>query len=126
MIKSFKLFATALLLASILFSCKKENTKLNEELKIVNLNVSIETGKTYSLDLSAYSLANAIFTIPTQAITYEVSEIVKTELKNTYTFRRNNNQKAGNSKEVVVLKIYEPMNGAHCEKTEIIINFSIL
>lgn len=126
MTKSIKLFATVVLFVSVFFSCKKENTQTVEELKIANLNVSIETGKTYSLDLSTYLDSEDIIVIAKQAITFEASEIIKTALKNTYTFRRSNNQKAGANKENVVLKIYEPRNGAHCEKTEIIINFTII
>jgi hypothetical protein len=126
MIKFIKLFATAVLFLSILVSCKKENTNVIEELKVINLQVSIQTGKTYNLDLSSYSNVNDMIVLAKQAITFDASEIVKTEMKNMYTFRRNNNQKAGASKEVVVIKIYEPKNGAHCEKTEIIIHFSII
>jgi hypothetical protein len=126
MIKSIKLFGAFFLVASILFSCKKENTAIKDELKIINLNVSIENGKMYSLDLNAYASASDMTLIAKQAITFEASEIVKNELKNIYTFKRNSSIKNVASKETVILKIYEPRNGAHCEKTEIIINFSII
>jgi hypothetical protein len=126
MLKSTKLFGSVFLLVIMLFSCKKENVNLKEELKIVNLNVSIETGKIYSLDLNAYVNPNDLIIIAKQAITFDASEIVKNELKNIYTFKRSTSQKDGANKENVVLKIYEPRNGAHCEKTEIIINFTII
>ncbi len=126
MIKTIKLFGTAVLFLSILVSCKKENSKVNEELNIVNIHEFIETGKAYNLDLSFYTASSDIIIIAKQAITFDASEIVKTEMKNMYTFRRSINQKEGPNKENVVLKIYEPRNGAHCEKTEIIIHFTII
>jgi hypothetical protein len=126
MIKSIRLFGAFFLVVSILFSCKKENTAIKDELKIINLNVSIENGKMYSLDLNAYASASDMTLIAKQAITFEASEIVKNELKNIYTFKRNSSIKNVASKETVILKIYEPRNGAHCEKTEIIINFNII
>jgi hypothetical protein len=126
MTKSIKLFGTAFLLMIILFSCNKENTNVKDELKIVNLLVQIETGKMYSLDLNAYVNPNDIILIAKQAITYDESEIVKNELKNMYNFKRNSTQKNATNKETVVLKIYEQRDGVHCEKTEIIINFTII
>ena len=126
MIKSIKLFGIVFLLVSLLFSCKKENIDVKEELKIITLHLSLETGKIYSLDLNTYSNSNDIILIAKQAITFGVSEIVKNELKNTYKFKRNSGQKDGANKENVVLKIYEPKNGIHCEKTEIIIHFTII
>jgi hypothetical protein len=126
MIKSIKLFGLFSLLISILFSCKKENVATKEELKIINLNASIPAGKTYNLDLSTYANPDDLVVIAKQAITFDASEIVKTALKNTYIFKRSVSQKDVANKETVVLKIYEPKNGAHCEKTEILINFTIL
>ncbi len=126
MIKSIKLFGSIFLLATILFSCKKENTAVKEELKIINLYVTIETGKTYNLDLDTYTNPTDIIVLSKQAIFFDTSEIVKNELKYIYTFKRNSNQKEGANKESVLLKIYEPRNGVHCEKTEILINFTIL
>jgi hypothetical protein len=125
MLKSIKLFTIVFLLLSMLFSCKKESVNVIEELKIIHENVSIEKGKTYSLDVSSYSNQNDIIVIATQAITFDESKIEKNELKNVYTFKRNSNQKEGANKESV-LKIYEPRNGVHCEKTEIQINITII
>ncbi len=126
MIKSIKLFGAVFLLVSMLFSCKKENANVKEELKIVNLHVSLESGKTYNLDLSAHVNTQDIIIIAKQAATFDISEIVRKELKSTYNFKRNTDQKAAANKETVVLKIYEPRNGIHCEKTEIIIKFTII
>jgi hypothetical protein len=126
MLKSIKLFASFFLLLSMLFSCKKENVNLPEELKIIIINVSLETGKIYNLDINAYTNPNDIIVIAKQANTFEESKIEKNELKNIYIFKRNSNQKEGANKESVVLKIYEPRNGVHCEKTEILINFTII
>jgi hypothetical protein len=126
MLKSIKLFASVFLLLSMLFSCKKENVNLPEELKIIIINVSLETGKIYNLDINAYTNPNDIIVIAKQATTFEESKIEKNELKNIYIFKRNSNQKDGANKESVVLKIYEPRNGVHCEKTEILINFTII
>jgi hypothetical protein len=120
------LFGSVFLLVTTLFSCKKENAAVSEELKIVNLHVSLESGKTYNLDLNAYVNPNDIILIAKQATSFAASEIIKNELRNTYTFKRNTSQKDATNKENVILKIYEPRNGAHCEKTEIIINFTII
>jgi hypothetical protein len=126
MLQSIKLFGTVFILMTILFSCKKENALIKEELKIVTLAVQIEAGKIYGLDLNAYANANDIILIAKQAIVFDVSEIKKNELKNVYNFKRNIDNKDGAMKENVVLKIYEPRNGIHCEKTEIIIHFTII
>lgn len=126
MIKSIKLYASIFLLATTLFSCKKEKVDVKDELKIVNLHVTIEAGKTYNLDLDTYINLSDIIVLAKQAITFGISEIVKNELNNIYSFKRNSGQKDGTNKENVVLKIYEPRNGIHCEKTEIIIYFTII
>ena len=126
MIKSIRLFGFVFLLLTVLFSCKKENTDIKDELKIVTLQITIESGKIYSLNLHEYANSNDIVLIAKQAITFDVSEITKNELKNMYIFKNNSNQKDGGIKENVVLKVYEPRNGVHCEKTEILINFTIL
>ena len=126
MIKSLKLFGNVFLLATLLFSCKKENTNAKDELEMVYLNVQIEAGNMYYLHLNTYANSQDIITVAKQATSFDVSEIIKTELKSTYHFKRNKDQKIGTNKETVLLKIYEPRNGIHCEKTEIIINFTII
>jgi hypothetical protein len=145
--KKILIFAVALLSSAILFtSCKKENT---DEITNVTLDVSINAGETYKLDLSHYGDADDFATITTQATTFTTSEIAKIGTIGEYNFMKAGNPKVGgNGTESVVLKIEEgngggrcigdstavhPNNGGghhgkkhHIEETNITINFTIL
>jgi hypothetical protein len=145
--KKILIFAVAVLSSAILFtSCKKENT---DEITNVTLDVSINAGETYKLDLSQYGDADDFATITTQATTFTTSEIAKIGTIGEYNFMKAGNPKVGgNGNETVVLKIEEgnsggicggdstavhPNNGGghhgkkhHIEETNITINFTIL
>jgi hypothetical protein len=117
-----------LLIAVIPTSCKKENHHDRDELKNVTLNVSVDAGAIYNLDLSAYGDANDIPTITKQATDFTLSEIVKQGVIGKYSYKRNGAPKSGgNGTDVVVLKISEPAGRCkRVEETNITINFTIL
>ncbi len=123
----FRLLFVALLSVGLLSSCKKEKA---DEIKNVTLNVTVNAGDTYSLDLSKYGDADDVATITTQAITYKTSEIVKVGTLGTYNFVKDGSPKVGgNGNETVVLKVAEPARDGRCNKvdeTNITINFTIL
>lgn len=126
MVKSIKFVTAFLLFSSMIFSCKKETIKNNEEIKNIVLNVSLMSGKLYSLDLNQYFNANDLVVLSKQANSFQLSEIVNTENSKTFRFLKSSSPKSNENKESVIIRIYEPRNGIHCEKTDIILNFSIL
>jgi hypothetical protein len=117
-----------LCLATIATSCKKENHHQRDEVKNVTLNVSVDAGVVYNLDLSTYGDADDIVTITKQATDYNISEIVKQGVIGKYSFMRNGTPKTGgNGTDVVVLKVAEPAGRCkRVEETNITINFTIL
>jgi hypothetical protein len=146
--KKILIFAVAVFSSAILFtSCKKEKT---DEITNVTLDVSINAGETYKLDLSQYGDADDFATITTQATTFTTSEIAKVGTIGEYNFMKAGNPKVGgNGSETVVLKVEEgvgngrcsgdslnvhphPQSGdnhhgkKHIEETNITINFTIL
>jgi hypothetical protein len=145
--KKILIFAVALLFSAILStSCKKENT---DEITNLTLDVSINAGETYKLDLSQYGDADDFARITTQATTFTTSEIAKVGVIGEYNFMKAGSPKlGGNGTETVVLKVEEgkgngiscgdstgvhPHTGGghhgkkhHIEETNITINFTIL
>ncbi len=119
------ILSVAFLSTLVLFtSCKKEKA---DEIKNVTLNVTINAGETYKLDLSQYGDADDIATITKQAADFATSEIVKIGTIWEYDFMRAGNPKAGgNGTETVVLKVAEPANRRHVDETNITINITIL
>jgi hypothetical protein len=126
MAKSIKFLVTLLVLSSLIFSCKKETFTTNEEIKNIVFDVPLQSGKLYTLDLNQYLNTNDLIFLSKQANSFQLSEIVNTENNKTYKFLKNTSLKINENKESVILRIYEPRNGIHCEKTDIIINFTIL
>jgi hypothetical protein len=110
----------------MLASCKKETPQNKVELKNIVLDVTLNAGKLYNLPLNTYSDVNDIVLLSKQANSFQISEITNTENIKTYNFLKNASTKTTVSKETVILRIYEPRNGIHCEKTDITINFTIL
>jgi hypothetical protein len=122
--KSHFLFV-ALLPLFMLLSCKKER---HGENKFVTLNVSVNAGDTYRLDLSPYGDADDLATITKQAVTYLTSEISKGAADNfIYSFAKAGSPKmGGNGTELVVLKITEPEGRCrNHDETTVTINFTI-
>ncbi len=126
MVKSIKFVATLLAFLSFLISCKKENLKHNEEIKNIVFDVSLQSGKLYSLDLNQYINVIDLVLLSKQANSFQRSEIVNIENNKTYKFSKSVSPKINENKETVIIRIYEPRNGINCEKTDIILNFTIL
>jgi hypothetical protein len=126
--KIIQTLVAILFIAAIATSCKKENHHKKDEIKNVTLNVTVDAGVVYNLDLSTYGDADDIVTITKQATDFVVSEIVKQGVIGKYNFMRNGTPKAGgNGTDVVVLKIAEPAGRCNrVEETNITINFTIL
>jgi hypothetical protein len=126
-----KIFTTIFglfILVVAITSCKKENHHNRDEVKNVTLNVSVDAGVIYNLDLGKYGDADDIAAITKQATDFNLSEIVKQGTIGTYSYQRNGNPKAGgNGTDVVVLKISEPAGRCkRIDETNITINFTIL
>lgn len=118
-----------LLLISVLFilaSCKKPG----HETQYVKLNETIQSGSTYTLDLSAYGDGDDQPFITTQAVQYTVSQINMDAItaKNIYTFSVA--QKV-TEKQIVIITLKEQHHrgsgGRNCDRDEavITINFTI-
>ena len=122
--KMKKIFQFFLLFIVInIVSCKKEHT---DQIKNVALNITIQTGTTYTLDLSQYGDDDDLAEIVTQANSFTKSEISQTKMPSIYTFLKDGNPKAGgNSNEVVVLKVSEPTRRNCSHETKITINFTV-
>jgi hypothetical protein len=134
-------------IAITLNSCKKEKT---DEITNVTLDVSINAGETYKLDLSAYGDADDKATITKQAADFVTSEIAAVGIIGEYQFLKAGAPKVGgNGTETVVLKVSEGHHSGGChngnvpsdstgnhggqhkkrhhiEETNITINFTIL
>jgi hypothetical protein len=125
----FKFFLLLIVTSSLFTACEKENGrhKGKSEVKNVTLNVTINANDLYTLDLSQYGDADDIATITTQANTFTTSEITKTGIIGTYSFKKDGIPKTGgNGTETVVLKVAEPAGRCKTEETNITINFTIL
>jgi hypothetical protein len=143
--KNLILFVAILSTIVLFTSCKKQNT---DEIKNVTLDVSINAGETYKLDLSQYGDADDVATITTQATTFTTSEIAKVGVIGEYNFMKAGSPKTGgNGYETVILKVAEGTGGGRCgtdsngvhtsqgdhhgkgnhvDETNITINFTIL
>ncbi len=145
--KKFLTLFLAIFSTVVLFtSCKKEH---GDEIKNVTLDVSINAGEMYKLDLSQYGDADDFATITKQATDFATSKIAKVGTIGEYNFMKAGNPKAGgNGSETVVLKIEEGKGNGRCsgdptranhnnagehhgkkhhvEETNITINFTIL
>jgi hypothetical protein len=108
--KKYSTLLLSLLATMILFSaCKKEKT---DEITNVTLDVSVNAGEMYKLDLSKYGDADDNATITTQAVNFSTSEVVKTGIIGEYNFMKAGNPKAGgNGNETVILKVAEGTGG---------------
>ena len=118
---------SALFLFAIIFniSCEKEHD--DDEIKNVNLNITIPAGTAYTLNLDQYGDADDFAEITTQAANYTTSEITKSTMPGVYTFLKSGAPKlGGNGNETVVLKVYEPACRKHDDETHITINFTVL
>ena len=107
-------------------SCKKEG---HGENKSVTLNVTVNAGDTYKLDLSPYGDEDDIASIAKQATDYNISAI-STDVysrKYVYTFSRAGGSKAAaTGTDQVVLKINEPEGRCrNHDETNITINFTV-
>jgi hypothetical protein len=113
-------------ITAFLTSCEKERND-KDAVKNITLNVTVDAGSTYDLDLSAYGDADDIASIIKQAVTYAKSEINLTGGKYIYSFMKSGTPKAGgNGMETVILKLSEPAcRRHHKEETNITINFTI-
>ncbi len=138
--KKILALSVAVLASIVLFtSCKKEKT---DEITNVTLDVTINAGETYKLDLSKYGDADDVASITKQAENFATSEIAKVGVIGEYNFMKAGSPKVGgNGNETVVLKVEEGQRGGantssngsnhhgknhHIEETNITINFTIL
>lgn len=106
------LLMLAFIATAILFtSCKKEKT---DEISNITLNVTVNAGETYKLDLSKYGDADDAAIITTQATNFATSEILKNATIGEYNFSKAGSPKTGgNGNERVVLKISEGIRGGN-------------
>jgi hypothetical protein len=137
--KNLLLFVAIFTVTILFTSCKKEKAG-EDKITNITLDVSINAGETYNLDLSKYGDADDVATITTQAANYLVSEITKTAVIGNYSFMKAGSPKAGgNGNETVVLKVAEGQRGngntrgnehggkqCHKDETNITINFTVL
>jgi hypothetical protein len=107
------ILSVAILSTAFLFtSCKKENA---DEIKNVTLDVSINAGEAYKLDLSQYGDADDFATITKQAASFTTSEIAKVGVIGEYNFMKAGSPKVGgNGNETVVLKVEEGKGDGRC------------
>ncbi len=111
-------------------SCRKEGHGRNGgESKSVTLNVTLNAGEMYQLDLSQYGDADDLATITKQAASFVTSEISSNVAGNyRYNFSKPGSPKTGgNGNEQVILKVCEPEGRwRNTHETNITINFTIL
>jgi hypothetical protein len=109
--KIFILTLTVIATAIFFTSCKKEKT---DEITNITLNVTVNAGETYKLDLSKYGDADDAAKITKQATNFAASEIVKNATIGEYNFMKAGNPKVGgNGNETVVLKVSEGIGGGN-------------
>lgn len=113
----------------ILFaSCMKDHHRRTEN-KSVILNVTLNAGETYQLDLNQYGDADDLAAIGQQATSYLTSAISRNVNGHfIYSYARTGSPKTGgNGTDQVVLKITEPDGRCrHHDETTITIQFTIL
>ncbi len=125
--KNFKLTPLIFFIAcTLLASCTKEGHHKQDEVKAVTLNVTVNSGTVYALNLKQYGDDDGIASITQQAADYTLSEITKQGNAVTYSFSKNTNGKPVSSNtETVKLKVAEPGGCRRMEETNITINFTI-
>lgn len=123
--KKYVNLLVAALFMLALVSCKKERHERNETRSDV-LNVTIDAGVTYQLNLAQYGNSNARATISKQATNYQVSAVSALATGGSvYSFLRAGTPKTGgNGTEQVILKIIES-EGRCSKEREVTINFTI-
>ena len=107
----------------LLQSCSKNKP----EAKYVNLDESVQSGSTYSLNLGAYADRSAVASIATQASDYTVSQLDKDAGSGCSVYHFSTDSKT-KDKQTVVLNLTNKGNGPcnHDDsKTVITINFSV-
>ncbi|MBL0357924.1 MAG: hypothetical protein IPP72_14065 [Chitinophagaceae bacterium] len=123
----FLIIAAASLM--ILSSCRKDGHGRNEN-KSVTLNVTVNAGEVYKLDLSQYGDADDLATITRQATSYATTSEINRNItgNNIYSFSKSGSPKTGgNGTDLVILKVYEPEGRCrNHDETNITINFTIL
>ena len=121
-------FVIASLLLVSFSSCKKDNR--GNEIKSVSLDVTVNAGETYQLDLSQYADADDLTSITQQAASFLVSEITKNAATGNYIYKfskAGSPKTGGNGTEKVILKVSEPQGRCRDkDETNITINFTIL
>lgn len=128
MCRKIYLAIITILPVSLLLSCKKDD-HFHDGNKTIILNVAVNAGETYQLNLAQYGDADDLAVIIKQASTYSESALDLTTPGNyLYRFLRTGTTKTGgNGTDQVVLKIYERENRCrHHDETNITINFTIL
>lgn len=103
-------------------SCKKEH-----ETKYVNLDETVTSGETYSLDLNTYSSQNARISIATQPAEFTVSQIDKDAVTSRAIYHFTTESKT-QERQKTVINISDN-KGGRCNrdenKTVITINFTV-
>lgn len=110
-------------------SCMKDgHGRRGTESKSVTLNIAVNSGENYQLNLRQYGDADDLATITKQAASYITSAITKSSTGDyIYTFAKDAGSKTGGSStEQVILKVYEPQGRCrNNDETNITINFTI-
>jgi hypothetical protein len=111
--KKYTFLFIAILATTFFFtSCKKERTG---EVENISLNVTINAGEIYKLDLSKYADAYDVITLSRQALEFSISEIVKVSTLDEYQFLKAGNPKVGgNGTEMVQLNVREKTYSNRC------------
>lgn len=128
MSRKFYLFIITAFSIVLISSCRKDGHGRNEN-KSVTLNVTINAGDVYQLNLAQYGDADDLATISKQAAVYSISEIGKNNTgNNIYKFSTTVGSKTGGTGTgQVILKVYEPEGRCrNHDETNITINFTIL
>jgi len=127
----FREFYLLIFIASsimLISSCRKDGHARNEN-RSVTLNVTINAGDVYQLNLAQYGDADDLAMISKQAAVYSISEIGKNNTgNNIYKFSTVVGSKTGGTgTDQVVLKVYEPEGRCrNHDETNVTINFTIL
>jgi hypothetical protein len=110
--KNLALLVAIISIAFLFTACKKEN---GDDIKNITLNISINAGETYKLDLSKYGDADDVAIITKQASIFTTSEIVTIGAIGEYNFMKLGNPKTeGNLNEVVKIKVSEGKGRGWC------------
>lgn len=129
MTKKFYCLLLAAFSFATLSSCMKEgHGRHGAESKSITLNVAVNAGENYQLNLRQYGDADDLATITKQAVSYITSAISRSATGDyIYTFAKEAGSKTGDSNtEQVILKVYEPQGRCrNNDETNITINFTI-